>query len=550
MSATLGRVYRPLARPLGSVLLALGISCVAGACASNHADDPSPSRSEGDPDASALIDGAPSIPGDSAAAVDGADAAIDPAIAEMHDRADQAASTMMLRYWSQLSTQTNNSYWTYAHDWDVILDAYERRGPGAYAGTLRMFYEVQNARGWSRDFYDDENWMVLTLTRAYDLTGDVTYLAQAKALFADVMSAWDTTCCGAHFGGIWWRTMHDSKVTAINAGAVVSASRLFERTNDAAYLAFAQKAYTYWSTYMVDPATGHVYDGISSAGVINTAWTFTYNEGLMIGAAVALAHAEKDPSRLALAHTIAKYSMAKESAAVPLGVILSDGNCGKPGGDDGEQFKGVAARYLAQLYLADPSHTEYRDFLHRSADAAWTLARDPSTGLISCDWAGPYTTNSNSVNSLSSAAMTLAVTANVLGPAAKRAPLVYEAEEGDLHAVGLEATHAGFGGWGYVAGWGADGQWVDVLVEVATSGTYDVDLKYASVDAPSRLIYVNGVAVTPNLAFPTTGDYGTYATVRTSVPLLAGKNVISVIYNAGQGSHGFLNLDRLQLTLH
>ena len=62
-----------------------------------------------------------------------------------------------------------------------------------------------------------------------------------KMLFADIMSAWDTTCCGTKPGGIWWRTQHDSKVTAINAGAVVSASRLYERTKDAQYLSFAQK---------------------------------------------------------------------------------------------------------------------------------------------------------------------------------------------------------------------------------------------------------------------------------------------------------------------
>ena len=49
--------------------------------------------------------------------------------------------------------------------------------------------------------------------------------------------------------------------------------------------------------------------------------------------------------------------------------------------------------------------------------AIWTLARDSSSGLISCDWAGPYDPNTDGVNSLSSAAMTLAVTARILGAA-------------------------------------------------------------------------------------------------------------------------------------
>jgi hypothetical protein len=225
--------------------------------------------------------------------------------------------------------------------------------------------------------------------------------------------------------------------------------------------------------------------------------------------------------------------------------------CGKPGGDDGEQFKGIAARYLAQLYLADPSRVEYKEFLRRSADAAFTLARDPASGLVSCDWSGPYNANTNSVNSLSSAAMTLAATAQLLGVPAQRAnPLLYQAEEGDLHGtIGLEASHAGFEGSGYVAGWGANGQWVDFLVSAPKSGDYAAELRFATEPAgASRYVYVNGAGVTNDLALPTTGGYDTYATLSTTVPLLAGNNTISIIYDSSKGSHGYVNLDRIALT--
>jgi predicted alpha-1,6-mannanase (GH76 family) len=372
------------------------------------------------------------------------DAAPDPRAAEFHERADDLAATMMLRYWSALRTATNDSYWTYANDWDVVLDAVERHGEARYLGAARMFYEIQNARGWSRDFYDDENWMALTLMRAYDVLHDPQYLQRAVDLFLDIQSAWDETCCGAQKGGIWWRTLHDSKVTAINGGAIITAVRLYEHTKEASYLAFAKKVYAFWSANMVDPATGHVYDHIIAAGDVNTTWSFTYNEGVMIGAAVALASATGESSYLDAAHRFAAYMLAKESAQTPSGTILSDGKCGRPGGDDGEQFKGIGARYLALLYEADRSHTEYRDFLVRSSDAIWNAARDPATGLVSCDWAGPYDANTNSVNSLSSAAMTVAVTARILGPAPST-PLVFQAEEGHLHgAVGLEGPMPAF----------------------------------------------------------------------------------------------------------
>jgi len=462
----------------------------------------------------------------------------------MHERADRAAETLMLRFWPELRDATNDHYWTYAHDWDVVLDVMERRGPSAFAGTARMFFDVQDARGWFRDYYDDENWMTLTLIRAWDLTSDPRYLDKAREIFEDVMSAWDTTCCGANKGGIWWRKAHDTKVTAINAGAVVSASRLYERTHEQKYLAFASTAYEHWSTYMVDPATGHVYDGIAATGEINTTWKFTYNEGLMVGAAVALAKASGDPAPLALAHKIGAFMLSQEVAAVPLGTILTEGPCGKPGGDDGEMFKGIAARYLGELFLADPTHDEYRELLVRSADAAWTYARDPDTGLFSCDWAGPYNSNTNSSNSMSSAAIAIAAAARVLGPASQRDPLVVQLEECELRGVGIEATHQGFTGWGYVAGWGNEGQSVECVVFAPKAGDYAASLRYATGDAARRTVSVNGKSTA--LTFPPTGGYETYGTVSTSFPLAEGENTVRISFEPGDSS--YLNLDSVGLS--
>ena len=37
------------------------------------------------------------------------------------------------------------------------------------------------------------------------------YLNQAKFVFADIMMGWDTTCCGANPGGIWWHKPNDGR---------------------------------------------------------------------------------------------------------------------------------------------------------------------------------------------------------------------------------------------------------------------------------------------------------------------------------------------------
>jgi predicted alpha-1,6-mannanase (GH76 family) len=467
----------------------------------------------------------------------------DPAIEEMHRRADTALSTLMLNFWPTISANTTTFDWMYAHYWDALIDAAQRRGKNAYAGTVSMFYELQAKRGWLDDYYDDENWIALALLHTYSVTGDTLYLDQAKTVFADIMKGWDVTCCGAHPGGIWWHKPNDSKVTAINAGAVISAARLYQYTNDTTYLDFAKKTYAYWSTYMVDSSSGHVYDGISTAGVINTTWSFTYNEGLFIGAIVALHDVTGDMSQLPLAHKVAGYMMSKEIENVALGTILSDGKCG----GDGEMFKGIGARYLEQLYAIDPTHIEYRDLLDRSAIAAWTLARDPASGDISCDWQGPFDSMTAVQGSLGSAAIGIAAAAKSLGAGAQRPALQYEAEEGDLHGVGLEATHGGFSGWGYLAGWGADGESVDLHVEVAAAGSFKAEWRYATGDQAQRSVSVNGGAAT-NVAFASTGSYDQYGTVTQSLMLSAGRNVITVKYDSAAASTGYLNLDRLQLT--
>jgi predicted alpha-1,6-mannanase (GH76 family) len=472
-----------------------------------------------------------------------ADAAIDPVAEAMQTRADDLIETLMLNYWSSLASNTTSYDWKYAHYWDGVLDATQRRGANAFSGTAKMFFDLQQKRGWFDGFYDDENWITLALLHSYTVTGDSTYLDQAKAVYADIEKAWDTTCCGAHPGGLWWEKPMTDKATAINAGAVISGSRLYAATQDSTYLTFAQKVYEFWSTYMVDAATGHVYDSEQNNGSVNTSWSFTYNEGLFIGAVVELSQVTHDASRIPLAHQVASYVMSKEIETTTLGTILSDGKCS----GDGEMFKGIAARYIGELYAYDPSHTEYRDFLKRSSDAAWMLARDAASGNISCDWAGPYASATGDVGSLGSGAIGTAAAAKALGPGQQRPALLYEAEEGNLHGVGLEAKYAGFSGWGYVAGWNANGQSVDLLIDVPAAGTYAMNFRYAANGAASRVVLVNGQSVAANVAFPSTGAYTKYSTVSLTAPLPSGKSTVSIAYTSSQGSAGTLNLDSAQL---
>jgi len=142
------------------------------------------------------------------------------------DRADGALQSFLVKFWNGSYLRNRfpddgslTGYWTYAHGWDAVMDGVERTSKKEYFGLIESFYLGQNERGWIVGYYDDECWTTMALLRAYDLTADAKYLNQAKTLYADIKAGWDTSCCGAVKGGLWWDKAHTQKATAANAGA-------------------------------------------------------------------------------------------------------------------------------------------------------------------------------------------------------------------------------------------------------------------------------------------------------------------------------------------
>jgi len=212
------------------------------------------------------------------------------------------------------------------------------------------------------------------------------------------------------------------------------------------------------------------------------------------------------------------------------------------------QFKGIAFRYLARLQAVAPD-PKVGAVLDASAQAIWDDARDPARNVFGDNWAGPAAPASAPVQASISATEALSVWAEALGTDPAAAPTTYEAEESVLHDLGLEGSNKGFEGWGYVAGWHTDGQWIDFLVSTPSAGSYDAELRYAAgAGDASRQIYVNGKTIVANQAFPSTGGWGTYSTKTVRVSLPSGPSTLSVIYAGSLGSTSYLNLDRLKLT--
>lgn len=477
--------------------------------------------------------------------------------ATYHARADQALQSFLLKFWNggqqylrdkYPSDGSLTGYWTYANGWDAVLDGVERTGGAQYAGLIESLYTGQNDRGWTNNYYDDECWMTLALLRAYDLTTNVTYLNRAIALYADIQGGWDNTCCGLPAGGMWWDKSHTQKATAANAGAALAGAKLYQRTTNVAYLTFAQQVYSFWWANMVNQSNFQVCDHLDLVGT-KVWWKFTYDEGLMIGASVALYEATSNATYLNNAHNVANFMVNNEYTPTIYGKALFDGDNAGCGGDC-HQFKGPGYRYLMQLYRKDISRTAYFNVLKPSADAIWNLARETNNNIFAINWAGPAQTNvDQGQQNAAVAALNLWARQSGAYPGSGTPANRYEAENATVNRIGFETNYAGFTGWSYLAGWNTANQWVRFDVYLPSPGGRTLTFHYAGgAGNAGRLVNINGTNAFTNLTFANTGAWTTYSNVSVAYHFPAGKSSITVAINTGLGNGNYLNLDSLTLT--
>jgi uncharacterized protein YegP (UPF0339 family) len=124
----------------------------------------------------------------------------------------------------------------------------------------------------------------------------------------------------------------------------------------------------------------------------------------------------------------------------------------------------------------------------------------------------------------------------------------YEAEAAALGGGAVAATdHTGYSGTGFVAGYWNQGASTTFTVSVPSAGTYQARLRYANGPDPAPgaktvSLYVNGTKVR-QVSLASTGNWDTWATQATDVPLVAGTNSVSFRYDSGDG--GNVNLDKM-----
>lgn len=134
--------------------------------------------------------------------------------------------------------------------------------------------------------------------------------------------------------------------------------------------------------------------------------------------------------------------------------------------------------------------------------------------------------------------------------AANTLPGTIEAEDFDLggNGSGYYDTSGGNSGGAYRAGdvdiewcaegtydigWTRAGEWLNYTVSVGAAGSYNLDLRVSSARGGTIRVEFNGVDKTGSISVPVTGDWQSWTTVRKTVALAAGTQVMRVVFETG-----------------
>lgn len=318
--------------------------------------------------------------------------------------ADSSTTALTSRFWNtsthyfvynadEFSNGQDPGYWPQAHAMDVIIDAYVRTGDTKYSDMFGQWYEGIKAvnfsnrnQGYRNDYYDDSEWIGLTMMRLYEVTNDSKYLTTAKDLFEWIMTGWNEQGGG---GIAWEATSHQwSKNACSNGPAAILATKLYTATQDGTYLEWAKNIFAWEEANLFNPATGAVYDNLNAnSGELNTT-TLSYNQGTFVGAANELYKLTGDAEYLNAARKAAFYCITNTSMIDTGNNVLRNEGTG-----DGGLFKGIFMRYFVQLILNPDLDANYRNkfttFFNNNADVLWRQGVNKTDLLFGPSWTSP-----------------------------------------------------------------------------------------------------------------------------------------------------------------
>lgn len=259
---------------------------------------------------------------------------------------EEAVNLELLKVFSNTFTQAQQAssqgvrkiYVTTSKGLRIVESHYTGLGPGSKGSPAIV---KRGFPGFINDYYDDEGWWALAWVRAYDVTGDASYLSMAESIFADMEGGVNGTCGG----GIWWSKDRTYKNAIANELYLTVAASLANRVPYTdSYLTIAEGQWEWFYNSGMINSQNLINDGltINADGTCtnNEDTTWTYNQGVILGGLVELYKANGNTSLLAEATTIAEAAIDNLSVDGILHESCEDDDCGA----DGSQFKGEQLR--------------------------------------------------------------------------------------------------------------------------------------------------------------------------------------------------------------
>lgn len=274
-------------------------------------------------------------------------------------------------YWNNTDHGGVAAIWTHAIFWNMVLDAYARTNNPTYLQLSNDIYQGgydyyaqydwDNKEVWF--VFDDLMWWIISMGRAYQLTGNEDCLATSIKGFENVYErAYDPK-----EGGVFWGFDTDGygkghKNSCINYPTVIAAIQLYQITGESRYLDIAKDVYAWAREHLFDASTGSVPDLISDEGEVD--WTnYTYNQGTMIGAASLLYKETGNQSYLNDANLAAQYT--KDTMCNSDEILPAEGDWNEQG-----CMKAIFAHYMGIL-VYDCNQTQWLPWMYANANAAW-----------------------------------------------------------------------------------------------------------------------------------------------------------------------------------
>jgi hypothetical protein len=216
-------------------------------------------------------------------------------------------------------------------------------------------------------YYDDNEWIAQDLLDWNDYRRDPASVAQAAAIFAGVVNAWDSDDTAPCAGGVYWTTASDvrDRNTVSTANGALVGLRLYALTHRPVFLYWSRRMLEWVNACMLAP-NGLYWDHVAADGTVDRR-EWSYNQGSPIAAYLLLYQTTGDRSALARAEQLADGTLSAFSGRWPA---------------EPPEFAAIFFRHVLELAEVD-GRTQYVAAAQAYADAAWETLRDPQTGLFS-----------------------------------------------------------------------------------------------------------------------------------------------------------------------